>query len=290
MLIDSARKNVPLAYGEVMRAIGLNHKREDHRNQFSRILEDISRFEHSRNKRPMLSAQVLYKGAKDIGKKFYWLANQLGHGKQKELEQSAFEGEMMVRCHNFWINEDHYRQFLNDDGTHEQPTEPGSNILIRIEVPAMGTKESSPGDFNFTGRDVDWIALAIEKTEIGTAGEDLVIAYEKELLSKSGHKELADKVQKVKDGEGYDILSFFPDGKEKYIEVKTTKAGKESAFPITANEIKFSEQNAGRYHLYRLFNFSKDKRPIEFFEFKGNLNLHFDFDAVVFKARRKSLY
>jgi hypothetical protein len=42
------------------------------------------------------------------------------------------------------------------------------------------------------------------------------------------------------DGTGFDILSKHLDGKDKYIEVKTTKPGKETPFYFSRNELTFS--------------------------------------------------
>ena len=50
-------------------------------------------------------------------------------------------------------------------------------------------------------------------------------------------------------GLGYDILSFYPDGREKYIEVKTT-SGVGSTFELTANELKTSERYRQQYWIY----------------------------------------
>jgi len=77
-----------------------------------------------------------------------------------------------------------------------------------------------------------------------------------------GQESLADKIEYVAktqgDGAGFDILSFEPDGTDRFIEVKTTKYGKYSPFFITANELKFSERNQKHYHLHRIFQFRND--------------------------------
>ncbi len=283
MLIESARQNKPLVYSEVMRKIGLDHSEKDDRNKFSKILEDISRFEHSRQ-RPLLSAQIVYMGTGEIGKKFYWLASELKYGTQKELEARVFEGEMMVICHNFWIDENKFKDFLNDDG-NESKAEPSSTILKRTSIPIHKVEANDNDEFSLVGREVDWLRNTEENIKLGNLGEQLVKEYEKEILLSAGFGYLADKVIKVKDGLGYDILSFYTDGKEKYIEVKTTRGNSSTAFFITASEKEFSIQKHECYHLYRLYNFTTEKRPIDFFEIKGDLNTYFKFDAILFQAR-----
>ena len=66
---------------------------------------------------------------------------------------------------------------------------------------------------------------------------------------------LADRVEKKKDGEGYDILSFDRDGKDILIEVKTTIGGIDTPFDISLNEILRAKQDQGKYQIYRLYSF-----------------------------------
>ena len=62
------------------------------------------------------------------------------------------------------------------------------------------------------------------------------------------------------DGAGFDILSKQLNGKDKYIEVKTTKLGKETPFYFSSNELNFSQEHSDNFHLYRLFNFEDDAK------------------------------
>lgn len=57
------------------------------------------------------------------------------------------------------------------------------------------------------------------------------------------------------DAEGFDILSFDVSGKERLIEVKTTKYGQETPFFVSRNELAVSGTRKELYHLYRLFLF-----------------------------------
>jgi len=57
-----------------------------------------------------------------------------------------------------------------------------------------------------------------------------------------------------------DILSVLTSpleesGKERLIEVKTTKYGRETPFFVSSNELAVSDSRADEYHLYRLFGF-----------------------------------
>jgi len=108
---------------------------------------------------------------------------------------------------------------------------------------------------------------------LGLFGEELVIEYEKWNLIKLGKDNLADKIEwiskEIGDGAGFDILSKNLNGTDKYIEVKTTRLGKETPFFFSSNELQFSINKASYYHLYRLFNAEKD---VKLFQKNGSLN------------------
>jgi hypothetical protein len=108
---------------------------------------------------------------------------------------------------------------------------------------------------------------------LGLYGEELVLEYEKWNLIKCGKDVLADKIEwiskEVGDGAGFDILSKNLNGTDKYIEVKTTRLGKETPFFFSSNELQFSINKASYYHLYRLFNAEND---VKLFQKNGALN------------------
>lgn len=108
---------------------------------------------------------------------------------------------------------------------------------------------------------------------LGLFGEELVIEFEKWNLIKLGKDNLADKIEWISkvegDGAGFDILSMNLNGTDKYIEVKTTRLGKETPFFFTSNELQFSIKKAQDYHLYRLFNAENDAK---LFQKNGALN------------------
>ncbi len=68
-----------------------------------------------------------------------------------------------------------------------------------------------------------------------------MLSYEKLYLNHLGFDTLVNKIehvsQTVGDSAGFDILSFDENGKEKFIEVKTTQMGKEVPFYFTHNEL-----------------------------------------------------
>jgi hypothetical protein len=94
---------------------------------------------------------------------------------------------------------------------------------------------------------------------LGSAGEEFVLNFERARLLSLGKEGLAGRIEHTSrvrgDGEGYDILSFEESGKERLIEVKTTKYGRETPFFVSSNEVAVSARDAEKYQLYRLFGF-----------------------------------
>lgn len=82
---------------------------------------------------------------------------------------------------------------------------------------------------------------------LGRAGEELVLEFEHQRLWKAGQKTLAERIDHVAartDGLGFDILSFETDGRERLVEVKTTRFGAMNPFFATNNEVAVSEKRS----------------------------------------------
>jgi Domain of unknown function (DUF3883) len=114
-------------------------------------------------------------------------------------------------------------------------------------------------------RRVDFAARDAADRRLGRLGEEFVVEVERYRLRALGRDDLAGKVdwvaETVGDGLGFDVLSFDEgDGSERLLEVKTTGLGKSFPFRVTANEVRCSESTAGKYHLYRVFDFSRSPR------------------------------
>jgi Domain of unknown function (DUF3883) len=165
---------------------------------------------------------------------------------------------------------------------------PGVNDFTKVitSAPALQNRvsESNP-THAFNPVKKDYLAREAENRSLGLAGEEFVTQYEHWRLVKLGQHALADRVEHVSntkgDGLGYDVLSFEPDGQEKYIEVKTTAFGKETPFFVSRNEIALSKVEKERFHLYRLFEFRKAP---QLFDLPGQLDQHCVLDPVTFKA------
>lgn len=128
----------------------------------------------------------------------------------------------------------------------------------------------------FKGALINFIQNEIENKRTGDAGELWVVNFEKEYLIEKGRPDLAKKIKHSSreegDGLGYDIRSFHPDGKPKFIEVKTTKGNFETIFYITRNELECSKTYPEKYYLYRLFHFKDSVSPAELKIISGDLS------------------
>lgn len=131
----------------------------------------------------------------------------------------------------------------------------------------------------------DYLQREARNRSLGAAGEELVMRYEAQRLHAAGSHALADRIEHVSktkgDGAGYDILSFEKDGRERFIEVKTTAYIAETPFYVSRNELSFSTEQATQFHLYRLFDFRKRARM---FMLAGALDSNCRLDPVSYRA------
>lgn len=110
----------------------------------------------------------------------------------------------------------------------------------------------------------DYLEIEARNRSLGRAGEEMVIRFEYQRLRAAGKQRLAKRIDHVAvsigDGLGYDILSFETNGRERLIEVKTTRFGPFTPFYASRNEVDFSDEQPEVFHLYRLFKFSDSPR------------------------------
>lgn len=132
------------------------------------------------------------------------------------------------------------------------------------------------GNTDFEGRFVNFLENSIEAKRIGDLGELWVFEQEKLKLKAAGFGELAKRVRMVSnedgDGTGYDIRSYGLDGKEIYIEVKTTKGALGNAFHVTRNELERSRKEGDRYYLYRVYNLEEEANRADCKIFRGDMS------------------
>ncbi len=113
-----------------------------------------------------------------------------------------------------------------DDSHSLSQSPPQSQTLpkvTRIPVPPAPIPKPPPPpkpDVRFrVAKKIDWGAVAEANRKTGLTGQAVVVELEKQYLEDIGMNDLADKVVDVTrtqgDGLGYDVLSFFEDGRQK---------------------------------------------------------------------------
>ena len=143
------------------------------------------------------------------------------------------------------------------------------------EIPASQFRSiASKMSDEFKGvKGVDYVKKDELYRGIGLLGEEWVITYEKERLSKLGisHKVIHTSVEEG-DGKGYDIESVEDDGiTPRYIEVKTTTGGVAQPFFYTDNELRYSALHNEYYYIYRVYGFINAKKQANLQIIKGSL-------------------
>jgi hypothetical protein len=131
----------------------------------------------------------------------------------------------------------------------------------------------------------DYLEREARNRSLGDAGERLVVELERWRLEQAGQTRLAGKVQHVSkemgDGLGFDVLSYFPNGAERYIEVKTTSFGRDTPFFVTQREVEVSVRAFDKYALYRVFEFRRQPR---LYELEGKIADHCWLHPQTFRA------
>lgn len=174
-----------------------------------------------------------------------------------------------------YLKNNHEIQLLIQNDLKKAPEIPTVyDFLAAMDNPPIPEERrestSAPPLVNPTG--INYLEREAQKQSLGEAGEQFVISFEKARLIHIGKEFLADRIEQVSvtvgPSAGFDIRSFEPNGSDRFIEVKTTKYSKYTPFFVTPNELTFSQKNAARYFLYRVFKFRKEPR---IFTLNGNL-------------------
>lgn len=102
--------------------------------------------------------------------------------------------------------------------------------------------------------------------DLGARGEAMVVAFERERLIRAGEHRLADKVRQISledDGAGFDVLSFDPGGRERWLEVKTTAGGARTPFYVTRNELAVGDRRPDAWRVARVYDVARRPRLFE---------------------------
>jgi hypothetical protein len=133
------------------------------------------------------------------------------------------------------------------------------SILTEPPAPSASRNKAREPLRGRTAAPINYLEREARNRSLGDAGEEFVLNFERARLIHAGQERLAGKIEHTArirgDGAGFDILSFEATGRERLIEVKTTKYGRETPFFASKNEVSVSESQAPGYYLYRLFTF-----------------------------------
>jgi hypothetical protein len=145
------------------------------------------------------------------------------------------------------------------------------NILVERPVPP-GIGQAPARKQVIFSANADYDEENKHRKRIGDKGENLVILWEQAYLRRQGRADLAGGVGRVLDSQGFDIHSYHPDGRSKFIEVKTTVGPHERPFYWTWNERETMLKNPGSYCLYRLYNYDEKLNSAEFYRLEGDIS------------------
>lgn len=131
----------------------------------------------------------------------------------------------------------------------------------------------------------NYLAREAAHASLGSAGEEFALRFEIARLMHARRERLASQVEHVSrtkgDGAGFDILSFDEDGRERLIEVKTTRYGRHTPFFLSRNEVRTSDVYTSQYLLYRVFDF---RRTPKLFQLRGPVRVTCQLEPAVFEA------
>jgi hypothetical protein len=172
------------------------------------------------------------------------------------------------------------------------PSVPSVNdiLSILVEPPVTKTRvipsyvrEARPRPYVHR---VNYLMLETQNSALGRAGEEFVVNFERARLLAEGQEQLAAHIEQVSltkgDQEGFDVLSFSADGRDRLIEVKTTTFGAYTPFFVTRNEFETSKEKEDQYYVYRLFTF---RRNPHLFILSGAIDQSCELEPTQFIAR-----
>jgi hypothetical protein len=160
---------------------------------------------------------------------------------------------------------------------------------ILVEAPVRDRERSRSYERPVSSRvpslGVDYLERESRNSSLGAAGEAFALEVEHRRLWEAGKRRLAEGIEHVSrtrgDGLGYDILSFEVDGRDRFIEVKTTSFGAMTPFFASTREVAVSEECAPNFRLYRVFKFRESPKV---FVLSGSLRLSCTLDAIQYRA------
>ncbi|MDC6406285.1 MULTISPECIES: DUF3883 domain-containing protein [Maribacter] len=199
--------------------------------------------------------------------------------------QKILEDKVIEYLYNHKSIEKQFKDFADGDIVQINTSKDFTTLIV--DPPEINLNFEEPKSiYSKSPIKTNYLEKEQRNLRLGLMGEEFVLEYERWRLKSSGNENLANQVRWISneegDGAGFDILSKNQNGTDKYIEVKTTKLGKDTPFFFTRNELQFSTHNSKDYHLYRLFNFEKKAKM---FIKNGGLDTICSYVPISFKGQ-----
>ncbi len=167
-----------------------------------------------------------------------------------------------------------------------QEMEEAGDLFFGSPPVLAASQEETPEYMERLIRKFDPAVRDAQNKALGDQGEERVFHFERVRLQRAGCEGLARRVRWVSqedgDGAGYDILSFYPDGHERLLEVKTTNGHRKTPFYISENERAVSVERPDDYRIVRLHDFATD---VGAFELRPPLEDVVNLQAVSYRAQ-----
>jgi Domain of unknown function (DUF3883) len=168
------------------------------------------------------------------------------------------------------------------------PLRVGDENEILVAPPAFlnSDPESRPAAIRRLVGKFDPAARDARNRDLGRAGEEFVVDFERRRLRRAGRSDLARDVRWVADldgdGYGYDVRSFDPDdGQERLLEIKTTCGNERTPFWMTRRECDVAAEQGGIYRVRRVFHF---RNEVKMFDIAPPLEAKLLLSAATFLA------
>jgi Domain of unknown function (DUF3883) len=168
----------------------------------------------------------------------------------------------------------------------EPEIENSPNKPVNFEVPPPSKGEFRDAIQSRRATKTDFAERDQRNRNLGRKGEQWAVDHFKQMLMEQGKSSLAAKTEWISetqgDGLGYDIVTYTKNGKEVFVEVKTTNGSINSPFIITSNEIRASQELGKNYVLMRIFNFSDQ---VQYYILRGRLDKICSLQPTHFRAQ-----
>jgi Domain of unknown function (DUF3883) len=186
-----------------------------------------------------------------------WLTGYLPAENYQDLLINDVEGQLLQRPELFNSPAEAPLRSRND-----------SEILVAAPPLLNSRPEDRPTAIRRLVGKFDPAARDARNRDLGRAGEEFVVDFERSRLWRAGRGDLAKEVRWVADldgdGYGYDVRSFDPDdGHERLLEIKTTYGNERTPFWLTRRECDVATERHDVYRIRRVFHFRNEVKMFD---------------------------